>query len=51
MPINFPDTPIVGQEFTVGNITWIWNGTSWNSKTSQPIENDELPNIFMLMGA
>jgi hypothetical protein len=32
MAIDFPNTPEIDQEFTVGNITWIWNGTSWDSK-------------------
>jgi hypothetical protein len=30
MAINFPDTPTVGQAFTVGDRTWTWSGTTWN---------------------
>jgi hypothetical protein len=31
MAINFPDTPTVGQTFTVGATTWQWTGTVWKS--------------------
>ena len=27
--INFPDSPTVGDLFTVGNVTWKWSGTVW----------------------
>jgi len=27
--INFPDTPTVGDFFTVGDTTWEWTGTVW----------------------
>jgi hypothetical protein len=30
--IDFPNTPSLNQEFTVGSKTWIWDGTSWNAK-------------------
>ena len=29
MPINFPDTPSVNDEFTSGSTTWRWDGTVW----------------------
>jgi hypothetical protein len=29
--INFPDTPEVGEKFSVGLITWQWTGTVWKS--------------------
>jgi hypothetical protein len=32
MAINFPDSPVVNQEFTSGSRTWIWDGSVWNSK-------------------
>jgi len=31
MAINFPDSPSVDQEHTVGNTTWKWDGTVWNA--------------------
>lgn len=31
MPINFPDTPTLNQEFTVGDRTWTWDGSRWES--------------------
>jgi len=27
--INFPDSPTVGDLFTVGDITWKWTGVVW----------------------
>lgn len=33
MPIDFPNSPTVGQTFTVGNITYEWTGTVWKSIT------------------
>lgn len=29
MAINFPDSPSVNDTHTVGDSTWIWDGTSW----------------------
>ena len=29
MPINFPDTPSVNDEFTSGSTTWRWDGSVW----------------------
>jgi len=36
--INFPDSPTVNQEFTAGDVRWVWTGVSWNvvAKTSDP---------------
>lgn len=33
--LNFPTTPYVGQEHTVGTNKWVWNGTAW-LKTPTP---------------
>ena len=27
--INFPDTPILNQQFTVNDRTWYWDGAAW----------------------
>jgi hypothetical protein len=57
--INFPDTPTNGQTFTVGLITWVWNGTVWKG-TSSPVPGPAGENgppgeanfsSFLLMGA
>lgn len=32
--INFPSSPTLNQEVTVNSQTWIWNGVSWNIKSS-----------------
>ena len=29
MPINFPDSPSVNDTHTVGDRTWVWDGTTW----------------------
>lgn len=34
--IDFPDSPSTNDEFTVGNRTWVWNGTVWELLTSSP---------------
>lgn len=35
MPIDFPDSPTLNQEFTSGNHIWYWDGAVWLIKTSQ----------------
>ena len=35
MPLDFPSTPSIGQTYTVGNSTWVWNGTQWTSQTTE----------------
>jgi hypothetical protein len=34
MPINFPNTPTVGQTYTYNQNIWTWDGTTWNTSTS-----------------
>jgi hypothetical protein len=29
MPIDFPNSPTIGQQYVSGNLTYQWNGTSW----------------------
>jgi hypothetical protein len=36
MAIVFPSTPAVGQVFTSGGRSWVWNGTTWDSPSGQP---------------
>jgi len=31
MSINFPDSPSVNELFSVGDRTWEWSGTVWNT--------------------
>jgi hypothetical protein len=33
--IDFPDSPNLNDTFTSGGRTWIWNGTVWNTVTTQ----------------
>jgi hypothetical protein len=30
--IDFPNSPAVDDTFTVGSITWKWNGATWQSQ-------------------
>ena len=32
--IDFPASPTVGQQFTAGGITWIWDGSKWTTSGS-----------------
>jgi hypothetical protein len=34
MPMVFPTSPIVGQVFTSGGRSWVWNGSTWDSPRS-----------------
>ena len=38
MIIDFPNNPIVNQEYTVGDRTWVWTGTVWKAKILDPLE-------------
>ena len=31
MPIDFPDSPVVNDTFTLNGRTWEWNGTTWDA--------------------
>jgi hypothetical protein len=37
--IDFPDTPTVGDLYTVGSITWKWDGITWKSLAVSPPQN------------
>jgi hypothetical protein len=54
--IDFPDSPTVGQLFTVGSTTWEWTGTLWKgigTVVPGPIGPSGEANFssFLLMGA
>lgn len=36
MPANFPDTPTIGQTFSLDGRTWTWNGTTWDAILTAP---------------
>lgn len=50
MAINFPDAPSVDDTYTVGSVTWIWNGTTWTSASSTPVAPEPISPL-LLMGA
>ena len=37
MPINFPNSPSINQQFTSGGTTWIWDGSEWNLYLGQNV--------------
>jgi hypothetical protein len=48
--IDFPNSPTVGQTFTVGDTTWEWNGTTWKS-LGTVITGEANFSSFLLAGA
>ena len=30
MALAFPNSPLVGDQYTSGGVTWQWNGTTWD---------------------
>lgn len=40
MAIDFPDTPVLDQQFTVGETTWYWNGYVWRLLVSEGVQGD-----------
>lgn len=49
MAIDFPNSPSVNDQYTVGDRTWTWNGTYWQTSTSmstftasdsEPVDSD-----------
>jgi len=34
MPIDFPNTPSVGQQFSVGGNSWTWSGSVWDASVT-----------------
>ena len=40
MPIDFPDSPTVGQQFTVGETTWYWTGSVWRLLLGEGVQGE-----------
>jgi len=43
MAIDFPNTPTTNDTYTVGNKTWIYDGTTWNTYNSTSFSAETLP--------
>lgn len=43
MPIDFPSSPSIGQEYAVGATTWVYDGTKWAIKAVVAYSNDAAP--------
>lgn len=41
MAFNFPSAPVVGQEYTSGSVTYIWNGYGWMAEPIPDFVNVE----------
>jgi hypothetical protein len=59
--IDFPNSPILNEEFTSGNHTWKWSGEVWNILSSDIIqvtleeynnlgENINLNTLYIIVG-
>lgn len=51
MPIDFPNSPILNQQFTAAGKTWEWNGVAWNAITETPIGATGIQGATGLTGA
>jgi hypothetical protein len=40
--IDFPNSPAVDDTFTVGSITWKWNGSTWESVPAKALGTDDI---------
>lgn len=40
MAIDFPNSPTLNQQFTVGQTTWYWNGSVWRLLISEGVQGD-----------
>jgi hypothetical protein len=47
MAVNFPDNPIVNDEFTSGTRTWIWDGNVWLIKSTLDINVNTLNDVTL----
>ena len=36
MPLDFPNSPSIGQQYSAVGITWAWDGVKWSSAVSGP---------------
>ena len=43
MAIDFPNSPSTNNTYTVGNKTWIYDGTTWNTYNSTTFSAETLP--------
>jgi hypothetical protein len=50
MPINFPNSPSLNQEYSSGSKTWYWTGTSWKAKLGSVISLPEITPLDDLSG-
>ena len=37
MALDFPNSPTIGDEFTGGGFTWVWDGTSWTKMAAATV--------------
>ena len=43
MAIDFPNSPTTNATYTVGNKTWIYDGTTWNTYNTTSFSAETLP--------
>jgi hypothetical protein len=42
MAIDFPASPTLNDVFTVGNVTYVWDGTKWTASVTGGISLDKI---------
>ena len=40
MALNFPDSPVLNQQFNADGTTWYWTGTVWRLLVSEGVQGD-----------
>lgn len=51
MALNFPASPALNQEYTIGEVVWTWNGTAWQRKPASVTVNTTsftIPTSFLV---
>ena len=51
MALDFPDSPTIGDEFTGGGFTWVWDGTSWSKTVAAAGSADNNRTIDLRIGS
>lgn len=51
--VNWPPNPALNDTYTVGDRTWIWNGTGWRLQVISPTAINQAATFskLILMGA
>ena len=45
MAMDFPDSPTIGDQFTVGDRTWVWDGSVWLAVDELNVSYNDLTDV------